>query len=361
VTTAPSSADFIAWDTAEKVAIRVAGQEPLAESYHYASLEPDFAEFTAEAEILVGRQTGLHSLHGDARVRVTDRAGWIRANLASFQRLLRPFTDRIGERINTTKVAPIGRHIAGAEVGALLGWMSTRVLGQYDMLVVENENPDDQDIVYYVGPNILALEKRFAFPPREFRLWLALHEVTHRAQFTGVPWLRPYFLSLVDSSLANFDPDPKVFVSALRRGVEELRAGRRPLDEGGLVTLLAGPEQHAVLQQMQGLMSVLEGHGDITMDRAAADRIPSASRFRDVLHERRQSSGTVRFVQRLVGLEAKMRQYQEGEEFLEAIEIAHPDHVSLLWEGSEYLPTLREIRDPDAWVSRVTDVRAAAS
>jgi len=356
-----STADFIAWDTAEKVAIRVAGYEPLAESYHYASLEPDFREFTAEAEVLVARQTGLHSLHGPARVRVTDRAGWIRANLASFQRLLRPFTDRIGERINNAKVPPIGRHIAGAEVGALLGWMSTRVLGQYDMLVIENENPEDQDIVYYVGPNVLSLEKRFAFPPREFRLWLALHEVTHRAQFTGVPWLRPYFLSLVDSSLQAFDPDPKLFLVALRRAVEEVRAGRSPLDEGGLMTLLAGPAQHAVLQQMQGLMSVLEGHGDITMDRAAADRIPSAGRFRDVLHERRQSSGTVRFVQRLVGLEAKMRQYQEGEDFLEAIESSDPDNVSLLWEGSEYLPTLVEIRNPDAWVSRVTDVRAAAS
>ena len=359
--TARSTGGFIAWDTAEKVAVRVAGREPLAESYHYASLEPDFAEFTAEAELLVARQTGLHSLHGPARVRVTDRAGWIKANLASFQRLLRPFTDRIGDRINQTPVAPLARHIAGAEIGALLGWMSTRVLGQYDMLVIENENPEDQDIVYYVGPNVLSLEKRFAFPPREFRLWLALHEVTHRAQFTGVPWLRPYFLSLVDSSLQAFDPDPKLFVVALRRAIEEFRAGRHPLDEGGLVTLLAGPEQSAILQQMQGLMSVLEGHGDLTMDRAAADRIPSAGRFRDVLHERRQSNGTVRFVQRLVGLEAKMKQYQEGEEFLEAIELSDPDHLSLLWEGSEYLPTLREIRDPDAWLTRMADVRAAAS
>ena len=93
--------------------------------------------------------------------------------------------------------------------------MSTRVLGQYDLLIVEEENPDDQDIVYYVGPNVIALEKRFAFPPREFRLWLALHEVTHRAQFTGVPWLRPHFLSLVEQSLSHVEPDPKRFVAAL--------------------------------------------------------------------------------------------------------------------------------------------------
>ena len=91
-------------------------------------------------------------------------------------------------------LAPVAQKVAGAEVGALLGWMSTRVLGQYDLLVVEDESPEDQDIVYYVGPNVLALEKRFAFPPREFRLWLALHEVTHRAQFTGIPWLRTHYL-----------------------------------------------------------------------------------------------------------------------------------------------------------------------
>src|SRR5690606_4937336 len=134
-----------------------------------------------------------------ARARVTDRRGWIQANVASFQRLLRPLTDKLAERVGgPTPVAALTRSIAAAEVGALLGWMSTRVLGQYDLLVIEDERPEDQDLVYYVGPNVLGLEKRFAFPPREFRLWLALHEVTHRAQFTGVPWLRQHFLGLVE-------------------------------------------------------------------------------------------------------------------------------------------------------------------
>jgi uncharacterized protein (DUF2342 family) len=90
----------------------------------------------------------------------------------------------------------------------MLGWMSGRVLGQYDLLVIEEENPQDQDIVYYVGPNVLALEKQFAFPPEEFRMWLALHEVTHRAQFTGVPWLREHFLGLVHETMNTIDPDP---------------------------------------------------------------------------------------------------------------------------------------------------------
>jgi coenzyme F420 biosynthesis associated uncharacterized protein len=357
----PQPSDPIAWDTAERVAIRVSGREPLAESYHYSSLEPDFRDFTAEAEELVEAETGLRSMAGPARARVTDRPGWIRANLASFRRLLRPLTERLGSRM-TGPVAPAGRTVAGAEVGVLLGWMSTRVLGQYDMLVVENEKPEDQDIVYYVGPNVLALEKRYAFPPREFRLWLALHEVTHRMQFTGVPWLRPYFLSLVESTLDSFDPDPKKLVAALRRVADQVRAGERPLDEGGLVTLLATPEQQAVLARVQGLMSVLEGHGELIMNRAAANRIPSAERFRSVLHQRRHPSGPVRVLQRLLGIEAKLRQYEDGERFLAAVEQAgHGGGLDLLWRGPEWLPDLREIRDPDAWLARVVAAEAAAS
>lgn len=348
----------IAWDTAERVAVRVAGREPLADSYHYASLEPDFREFTAEAEALVEAETGLRSLAGPARARVTDRAGWIRANLASFQRLLRPLTDKLGQKMGSTKVAPVGRQVAGAEVGALLGWMSTRVLGQYDMLIVENENVEDQDLVYYVGPNVLALEKRYGFPPREFRLWLALHEVTHRMQFTGVPWLRPYFLSLVDDSLSSFDPDPKRMLEALRRAVVQARAGENPLDEGGIVTVLASPEQQAVLRRIGGLMSVLEGHGDLVMDRAATERVPSAGRFASVLHERRKASGPARVVQKLVGLEAKLRQYQDGERFLAALEEAGGDGIELLWKGPEYLPDLAEIRDPDRWLDRMAEASA---
>jgi coenzyme F420 biosynthesis associated uncharacterized protein len=255
----------------------------------------------------------------------------------------------------------LGRQLAGAEVGALLGWMSTRVLGQYDMLIVENENPEDQDLVYYVGPNVLSLEKRYGFPPREFRLWLALHEVTHRMQFTGVPWLRPYFLSLVDDSLAQFDPDPKRMLEALKRAVVEARAGRNPLDEGGIVTVLATPEQKAVIQRIGGLMSVLEGHGDLIMDRAATDRVPSAERFSTVLHDRRQAKGPARVIQKLVGLEAKLRQYQEGEKFLETLEAAGGAGIDLLWRGPEYLPDLAEIRDPQRWLSRVTEATAAAA
>ena len=346
--------EIIAWDLAEKVAVRVAGREPLAESYHYSSLGQDFAEVTAEAEELVALETGLRSLAGPARARVTDRAGWVRANLASFRRLVRPLAARLSERMPTGPVAAIGRAVAGTEVGALLGWMSTRVLGQYDLLIAEHEDPDQQDLVYYVGPNVLALEKRFGFPPREFRLWLALHEVTHRAQFTGVPWMRGHFLSLVDASLGAVDPDPRRFVAALRRAVEQMRAGHNPLDDGGLIALLASPEQHQVLKQVQGLMSLLEGHGDITMSRAGAGRVPSADRFARVLQQRRQAGGAVKAVQKLIGLEAKLRQYEEGERFVRAVEATGGrETFDVVWRGPEWLPTLDEIRAPETWLDRV--------
>jgi coenzyme F420 biosynthesis associated uncharacterized protein len=355
--------DPVAWDLAERVAIRVAKREPLEDSYLYARLEPDFEELTAQAEALVEAETGLRSLAGPARARVTDRQGWVTANIASFQRLLRPVTERLGAALDAPSVGPlrlnapvakVSRSVAGTQVGLLLGWMSTRVLGQYDQLIIEDEHPEDQDIVYYVGPNILALEKRFAFPPREFRLWLALHEVTHRMQFTGVPWMRAHFLSLVESTLAGVDPDPRRLLDALRRAAEQVRHGQNPFEDGGLLVLLAGPEQYEAIQRVTGLMSLLEGHGDVTMDRAGADRIPSAERFSRVLRQRRQQRGPAKLFSTLIGLDAKLRQYEEGERFIAAVEAkGGPELLANVWRGPLWLPSMPEIRDPASWMARI--------
>jgi coenzyme F420 biosynthesis associated uncharacterized protein len=279
----------------------------------------------------------------------------VRANVASFQRLLRPLTEKLGDRMGTGPLSPVTRAAAGAEVGALLGWMSTRVLGQYDLLVIEDERPEDQDLVYYVGPNVLGLEKRFAFPPREFRLWLALHEVTHRAQFTGVPWLREHFLGLVTRTLEAVDPDPGRIFQALGRVGTAVREGRNPLDDGGLARLLATPEQADALDQVAGMMSLLEGHGDVTMDRAGADRIPNADRFSRTLRARRNAaSPLLKVVQQLIGLEAKLHQYEQGERFIDAVE-SHGGRELLEVAFAEpgNLPTLQEIKAPDRWLARV--------
>jgi coenzyme F420 biosynthesis associated uncharacterized protein len=343
------------WQLAGRVAVRASGREPFAESYLAHSLQRDFDEATAEAEELVAEATGLRSLAGPARARVTDRAGWVQANVGSFQRLLRPLTDKLEARTGAVTGAVASR-VAGLEVGLLLGWMAGRVLGQYDLLVLDDEAADDQDVVYYVGPNVLALEKRFAFPPKEFRLWLALHEVTHRAQFTGVPWLREHYLDLVRQTLDSVEPDPKQILDAVARLVEELRKGRGALAEGGLATLFASPQQRAVLDKIGGLMSLLEGHGDVTMDRAGQGRVPSAARFARVLRERRASaSPATKVLQRLVGLEAKINQYAQGERFIEEVERlgGGPAALDPVWRGASWLPTLSEIREPEEWLSRV--------
>ncbi len=389
------------WEFARSVAGRIAGREPFSDSYHHESLEADLLELTVQAEELVAIETGLHSQSGQAKAKVTDRMGWIDANLASFDRLLRPLLGRmdeaakenddaesdglfadttigrvlapVGEALSpvTTALAPVGNAVgdvfeqvggvvgpkfAGAEVGALLGWMSGRVLGQYDLLIIEDERPEDQDWVYYVGPNVLSLEKRYGFPPREFRLWIAVHECTHRAQFTGVPWLRPYFLSLVNELLDTVEPDPKRLVDAVRDSMAERKAGNAmSLKDGGLAALFANSEQRETMDKVTGLMSLLEGHGDITMDRAAKHLIPSQPRFARVMSQRRQNaSGVSKVIQRLTGMEAKMAQYQEGEDFVHAVEAAGGRPLfDQVWKEPETLPTIAEIRDPQLWIDRV--------
>jgi coenzyme F420 biosynthesis associated uncharacterized protein len=353
-------AEFVSWETAARVATRVARQQhPLTDSER-RSLESDFTELTAQAEDLVAAETGLRSLAGPGRARVADRIQWVGANVASFQRLLRPVIAKLEARAERNRLwgpnpLQISRQLAGAEVGLLLGWMSTRVLGQYDQLIIEEENPEDQDIVYYVGPNIVNLERRHGFPPREFRLWLALHEVTHRAQFTGVPWMRAHFLSLVDRALAGIETDPRQLFEAFRRSAAGVRAGRNPLDDGGLIALVASPEQFAAIQEIGGMMSLLEGHGDITMDRAGADLIPNAERFSHVLRQRRRQHGLARLLTVLVGLDAKMRQYEQGERFIEQVETdGPPGLLARVWEGPDWLPSWVEIRHPERWISRAT-------
>lgn len=353
--------DAVDWALAETVAARLSGSDPFAASYHAAGLERDFIELTARAQVYVEAETGLRSAAGDARARVVGRNDWVRANLASYQRLLRPVLGRLEQAAGGPAGALSGK-IAAVELGGLLGWMSTRVLGQYDLLVLEDEDPDDQDLVYYVGPNILALEKRHGFPPAEFRLWVALHEVTHRTQFTGVPWLRPYFLGLVEELMGAAEPDPTRVFTAVGRLAEAARTRTNPLADGGVVALFASAEQRQAMDRVGGLMSLLEGHGDVTMDRAALEQVPSAERFARVLRARRSEMNlATKLLQRLIGLEAKLAQYEQGERFIAAVEdVGGSALLNRAFERPENLPTLAEIRDPHDWLRRIgTDAPAA--
>lgn len=353
--------DAVDWALAEQVASRLSGNDPFAESYHAEGMTTDFARMTERAQGYVEAETGLTSTAGAARARVVDRDDWVRANLASYRRLLRPVLGRL-EEVGGGPAGALSGKVAAVELGGLLGWMSTRVLGQYDLLVLEEEDPEDQDLVYYVGPNILGLEKRHSFPPEEFRLWVALHEVTHRTQFTGVPWLRPYFLGLVEELMGAAEPDPTRVFTAVGRLAEAARTRTNPLADGGVVALFATPEQREAMDRVGGLMSLLEGHGDVTMDRAAIDQVPSADRFARVLRNRRKEMNlAAKLLQRLIGLEAKLAQYEQGEQFIAAVEdVGGPSLLNRAFQSPENLPTLVEIRDPQVWLRRVAPGASAA-
>ncbi len=365
------------WGLAQRVARWALLRHQSPDGYRPEELEADFAELTGEAETLVFEATGLRAPSG-ARARVIDRPGWVDVNVASIQRLVGPALAKLEARRPPPPKIPVleglpwpggrvprplhdaGRALSGAQVGAVLAWLSTRVLGQYDLLLAE-EATDDQDLVYFVGPNVAAVEARYGFAERPFRLWLALHEVTHRCQFTAVPWLRDYFVSLVDEGLAPLTGGPERILEGLRRAAEEVRAGRNPLEGAGVLGLVATPEQLAAVERIQALMSLLEGHGDTTMDRAGEAAVPGADRFARVLRERRQQvKGPARLLQQLIGLEAKFRQYEEGEAFIRAVEDeGGADLFNRVWQGPEWLPSLAEIRAPRDWVARVRAVPVA--
>jgi coenzyme F420 biosynthesis associated uncharacterized protein len=355
-----AAASPIDWARAEQVAVAIANRKrPAVTSTIIATItgtsdawEPPIEQIEQQIEDI----TGLRSAAGHAHAELIDRATWIRANIASFSRMLAPVFERWSQKQSSTSATSVltgvSRQVAGAELGALLGWMSTRVLGQYDLLVGGDRG---EDAVYLVEPNLAAIEQRFGFDPHEFRTWVLVHELTHRAQFTGVPWMRGYFTGLVDESLRFADPDPKVLLESIRENLRNRSEARQQVRDSGVVGLIAGPEQRAVIASVGGLMSLLEGHGDVTMTRAAGDLVPSADRFGRVLAERRKRGNPMtRLILRLTGMEAKLNQYAAGERFIAAIEAEGGTRVvDTCWEQATNLPSLEEIRTPALWLHRM--------
>lgn len=342
----------IDWRRAEQVATRISRRHGAVDVADERVDVDDLAPMIARLEDQIEATTGLRSLAGPAVVDVIDRPAWIRANIASFQHLLAPLIDQWSAKMPKSGVAAsVGRQLAGAELGTLLGWMSSRVLGQYDLLVGRD---DVDDAVYMVGPNLAALEKRFGFDPQEFRTWVLLHELTHRAQFTGVPWMRDHFTDLVNTSVRLANPDPRRIAEAIREAFSDRDRARQRVRDSGVFGLIASPEQREVIQRIAGLMSLLEGHGDVTMSRAVGDLIPSAARFASVLQARRRRSNPLsRLILRLTGIEGKLNQYAAGERFIAAIEaVGGPRAVDICWKEPANLPSLEEIRNPQHWLDR---------
>ncbi|MDX1689581.1 MAG: zinc-dependent metalloprotease [Acidimicrobiia bacterium] len=340
----------INWKVARSVATRFAGTYPLEGTYHDALFAREAPGLVSRAAELAAKETGLPWV-GDPEVRVVTRAEWAEANLAAFGRLLASAEQKLEGR-----GSKLGRRLAarlmGAEVGALVGILGRRVLGQYE-LVLPAEDGGVGDTVMFVGANVLQMERANEFRPAEFRFWVALHECTHRLQFTGVPWLRGYFLSLVDELVDASTPEE----GRLQRLASEMRTaakeGRPVIGESGLMGLFATPAQRDALESVQALMSLLEGHGHVVMDRIGGRELVTQHRMSRVLKMRRKDPRMAAFL-RITGLEMKMRQYEEGEAFIHAVERAAGfEALDHCWEGPEALPRLDEIRDPQRWLQRV--------
>lgn len=333
---------------------KIAGTYPLAETYHTDALQTEMEQIVKRVSDLVPDATGLE-LPGSPTTTVIDRPEWIERNVSTFTHLTEPARKRLEERMADSglagqSAASAAERLMQAEMSAVLSLLSRRVLGQYELVLPTGESGDS---VAFVGPNILQFERTHQFNPSEFRFWVALHELTHRAQFKGIPWMRDYFLSLVAELVDHSNPEP----GRLGRVLDELNlrrnAGRPLIDERGLFGLFASPEQNAVVDKVQALMSLLEGHGHVVMDRLGAEHLRSQERMSRILKSRRQDKRTAAFF-RLTGLEMKLRQYKMGERFvLEVEREAGWDEISLAFRGASSLPDLDEIEHPARWLRRV--------
>ncbi|MFC5788152.1 MULTISPECIES: zinc-dependent metalloprotease [Streptomyces] len=307
----------------------------------------------------------------DTPVLVVDRPGWVRANVAGFRELLKPLLDKMDERRGSgpggAVLGAVGGKVTGVELGMLLSFLSSRVLGQYETFAPATRDlpaaPNGGGRLLLVAPNIVHVERELDVNPHDFRLWVCLHEETHRTQFTAVPWLRDHLEGEIQSFLAETDVDPMTFLERIREAAQSL-AGARPEgeqgegDDGGrsLVELVQSPAQREILARLTAVMSLLEGHADFVMDGVGPAVVPSVTEIREKFKERRQK-GASRLdlaLRKLLGLDAKLRQYRDGERFVRAVvnEVGM-DGFNRVWTSPNTLPTKAEIAKPADWVARV--------
>jgi coenzyme F420 biosynthesis associated uncharacterized protein len=342
-----AAARLIDWDTAAEVGERVAGPGPALTAVDRARVREDLAGAVPRAEALVSEFTGLRVDGFRCRAWVMSRGEWIRANTLSLERLLEPLARRI--LAAHPNRSDLRRKVLGAQIGLLLGYVSRKVLGQYDVFLP----PDDEGLIYFVGSNLAEVRYRQALPAQDLHLWVALHEVTHRLQFGGTPWLPGYLLRQVNAYLDTAQLDTKQLVEQLKRATAEIRAGVDWRASGAL-SLLLTPEQQGIFRRVQAVMSLLEGHATFVMNRAGAGRVRDLERMRRALRERRRANGLERAFQRAIGFESKVRQYDVGERFVTTVvERSGMEGLNLVWADEANLPTADEIVDPGRWLARV--------
>ncbi|HEX8744275.1 MAG TPA: zinc-dependent metalloprotease [Thermoleophilaceae bacterium] len=329
-----------------------------------AAVDADLPAMVADAEGHLRDYTDLTPAQPIPPPEVVDRSEWAEVNLSSLGRMLEPASERLSNRLEMAgPLAGPLRAVTGAtlaaESGLVMGYMSQRVLGQYELSLLEAEATPR---LLFVGPNLNKAVRELAAERDSFFRWIVLHELTHVLQFSGVPWLRDHLSHLMREYMKTVEvriergaagglpswPDPQRLVEAFR--------------EGGLVALVQTREQRRIMERIQPAMSVIEGYSEHVMD-AVGERVLSGyAGLREGMERRRASrSAPERILQRLLGLDMKMRQYEEGKAFCDGVvEQGGIEALNRVWDSPKSLPAQAELRDPQAWIARTAPSAAAA-
>jgi coenzyme F420 biosynthesis associated uncharacterized protein len=357
---------LIDWDTATSIAIKVSGADGGIPLLDRARLQDEYEGMVRKIEGPIAEYTGTTLPLGEIDVRVLDRAEWIRANVASFQQMFRPleevYTETVGKNGGASfpGMTKLSRTMLSGQVGLLLGFLARKVLGQYDISLLGHE-PLQAGKLYFVEPNIRALETTLRVPAADLRKWIALHEATHAHEFEVNPWVRGYLNGQLDAYLRSMaeeltSPAGSMLGGVASRLLVNLRNGHN------LIEAIMSPHQRQMLSRLQALMSLAEGYSNHVMNRVGEKLLPAyAETHERVEHRQANRSQIEELFLRLTGLKMKMEQYALGEKFAGAVTDARGvAFLNLAWQAPEWLPTEAEIRDPEGWIARM-DAEGGAS
>ena len=334
------------WGFAATVGARLARSAPPSTDYTRRQAIDELHSAARAAELPVREVTGLGSGGQVPEARIVDRPEWIRAATESM-RVMTGGTDK-------PKGVLTGR-VTGAQTGALLAFVSSGILGQYDPFTTTGT---DSGCLLLVYPNVIAVERQLRVVPADFRLWVCLHEVTHRVQFTANPWLAGYMSQALGVLTAETAEDVAQILGRLADFVRDRRGGARP-DPSGIIGLLRAVQsepQRQALDQLLVLGTLLEGHADHVMDAVGPAVVPSVTTIRRRFDDRRQrrQPPIQRLLRALLGIDAKLSQYTRGKAFVDhVVSKVGMDRFNTVWSDPTTLPLPEEIEYPQRWIDRV--------
>ena len=339
---------MVDWPFASRLAGTIAGEPP------HAPLGNDLAELAADSERRVRAYTGLDPSSPLPGPESVTRKQWIDANVSGMKDLVEPLSGKLNESLSglgpLSGPAQIASgYVLAGEIGVLFGF-----LGQYELALLD---PTTTPRLLFVAPNLDAAQRHFDVDRREFLHWVALHEVTHALQFSAVPWLRGHLASQVRELIAGLDVSVDLKGALKMPDGADIKKTIETLREGDLLSVMTTPEQRAIIDRVQAAMAVIEGYAEHVMDEAGRDALPSLDKLREALERRRrQSSPIAKILNRLLGMELKMRQYEIGKRFCDAVVNAEGiAALNRVWDSPEALPSLAELDDPESWITRTRE------